>query len=82
MTKAGVGLGQQEWETEMPTMQWRPHLGPLLPSFPVPSCCDVLVNGVCHCPGSAVKSADCSVGGVHRLFRRWCAPPELTDHDQ
>ena len=76
MTKAGVGLGQQEWETEMPTMQWRPHLGSLLPSFPVPSCCDVVVNGVCQLVGCRVivraamyvKSADCSVGGVHCCF--------------
>ena len=34
MTKAGVGLGQQEWETEKPTMQWRPHLGSLPSPFP------------------------------------------------
>lgn len=48
LTKAGVGLGQQEWETEKPTMQWRPHLGPLLPCFPVYSCCDAVVNRVCQ----------------------------------
>jgi hypothetical protein len=35
MTKAGIGLGQQDWETEKPTMQWRPHLGPLLFFFSI-----------------------------------------------